>query len=210
MALTDRLTEKQRDVLDYILHRVRDEHHVPTMREIGEAFGLRSTNAVRNHLDALERKGCIRRQAGVSRGIELAPELLEESDSGEAGIPIVGQVAAGAPITALENLEGYLSFESLFNGSGGLYALRVSGESMIDAGIWDGDYVIVREQARVENGEIGVAIVEEEATVKRIVRRGRTVELVPANDAYEPLVVDLETTDFRIGGKVVGVHRMVK
>ncbi len=196
------LTEKQRAVFDYLLHCISEENYTPTVREIAGHFGFRSTNAVRDYLAALERKGYIHRRAGSSRGIEI-----DEAHMPRGGVPIVGRVAAGAPITAVENLEGYLDLSELYDERH--YALRVRGDSMIDVGIWDGDFVIVREQAQVEENAIGVAIVEGEATVKRIRRRGATVELIPENDLYRPVEVDLAATDFRVGGRVVGVHRVI-
>jgi repressor LexA len=199
------LTEKQKNILDFIIACVNEEHYTPTVREIANQFGIKSPNAVRNHLDAIEKKGHITKKAGASRGIELADEYLEK----ESGIPIIGRVAAGAPITASENMDGYLTIDGLFSSSDRLYALRVNGDSMIDAGIWDGDYAIVKAQEDVEQGEIGVAIVNEEATVKRIKRNGNVVELVPENESYSPIIVDLEYDSFRIGGKVVGIHRVI-
>ncbi|MBN1256457.1 MAG: transcriptional repressor LexA [Planctomycetes bacterium] len=200
------LTEKQQEILDFLIECIREERYTPTVREIAERFGIKSTNAVRDHLAALERKGCLTRRANTSRGIELAEEYLEKPE----GIPIVGRVAAGLPVTAVENLDGYLAFETLFGGNDKLYALRVEGDSMIDDGIWDGDYVIVHEQPSLDNGEIGVAIIDEEATVKRIHRRGKIIELIPANELYQPMEIDPEETPFRIGGKVIGVHRRLR
>ncbi|MHC4885858.1 MAG: transcriptional repressor LexA [Planctomycetota bacterium] len=197
------LTEKQSEILDFLVECIRDEHYTPTVREIADHFGIKSTNAVRNHLDAIERKGYLSRKPGASRSIELSDETLGEP----GGVPIVGRVAAGLPITAAENLDGYLSFDNLFAQSDNLYALRVHGDSMIDAGIWDGDFVIVRQQPTVDEGEIAVAIVDEEATVKKIRRQGKIIELIPANESYRPIEVDPDTTPFRIGGKVVGIHR---
>ncbi len=202
------LTNKQQDVLDFIIHCIKDEYYTPSVREIAERFGFSSTNSVRNHIDALERKGCLSRKGGA-RGLELNDEFMVTEDA-PVGIPLVGRVAAGCPITAAENLDGYVTMENLFSQPDRLYALKVQGDSMIDVGIWDGDYVIIREQQQVENGEIGVAIINEEATVKRIYKKGNRFELVPANELYKPIVVDLETTSFRIGGKVVGVHRVIK
>lgn len=201
------LTEKQQEILDFIIHCVKEEFYTPTVREIADRFGIKSTNAVRNHLGALEKKGCLSRKTNSSRGIELSEEYLDQAP---AGIPLIGRVAAGCPITAEENLDGYLTMDNLFHQSDRLYALHVNGDSMIDAGIWDGDYVIVRDQQSIENGEIGVAIIDEEATVKYIFREENTFKLVAANDRYDPIIVDLETTAFRIGGKVVGVHRVIK
>lgn len=199
------LTQKQQAILDYLVQCIQEEYRTPTVREIADHFGIRSTNGIRNHLEALERKGCLMRRANTSRGIELAPEYMDS----DQGIPILGRVAAGQPILATENYDGVLAMEGLHGCSRDLYALQVHGDSMIDAGIWDGDYVVVRHQPSVADGEIGVAILEEEATVKRIRRRGRLVELVPANDLYAPIEVDPEYTPFRIGGKVVGVHRVL-
>lgn len=201
------LTEKQQAVFDYLLDCVRDENYVPTMREIASRFGFKSTNGVRDHLVALERKGYILRRDNVSRGIQIAPEFLDGDESAR-GLPIVGRVAAGAPITAIENLEGYLELDTLYDRDRH-YALRVRGDSMVDAGIQDGDFCIVREQPNVDEGEIAVAVVEGEATVKRIYRKAGVVELRPENELYRPLFVNLEDTDFRIGGKVVGIHRVL-
>jgi len=199
----DGLTGRQQEILDFLRRTMREEGGVPSVREIAAEFGFRSVNAVRDHLAALERKGFIDRRPGLARNIELAPDLRSA-----AGIPIVGRVAAGRPIAAIENLDGYLELGTLY-GSGCHYALRVHGDSMIDAGIWDGDFAIVREQGEVENGEIGVAILDGEATVKRIRRESRGFMLIPANDRYQPLRIDPEASDFRIGGKVVGVHRVL-
>ncbi len=199
------LTARQKEIFDFILSCMNDENYIPTTREIAGHFGLKSTNAVRDHLSALERKGYIHRRPNSSRGIEIMPEHMPDFS---AGIPVVGRVAAGRPITAVENLDGYLRLDNLYDASSH-YALRVRGDSMVDDGIWDGDFAIVREQPTVENGQIAVAIIEGEATVKRIRRQGSVVDLIPANDLYEPIHVDLATTDFRIGGKVVGVHRVL-
>ena len=201
----DLLTEKQKAVLEFVRQSLQEDGSVPTVREIAAHFGFRSVNAVRDHLAAIERKGYISRRPNLARGIELAPDLREA----ESGLPIVGRVAAGQPITAIENLDGYLELGTLYAG-GSHYALRVQGDSMIDAGIWDGDYAIVREQPSVDNGEIGVAILDGDATVKRIRRTGGYVDLIPANERYQPRRVDLSVTDFRIGGKVVGVHRVLR
>lgn len=198
------LTEKQQEIFAYLEECLREENYMPTVREIADRFGFKSPNAVRDHLLALERKGVIARRPNASRGIELARQPEKPR-----GLPVVGRVAAGRPIAALENLDGYLELETLY-AADRHYALRVHGDSMIDAGIWDGDFAIVRDQPNVENGEIGVAVIEGEATVKKILRHGNLVELIPANDLYAPIKVDLEETDFRIGGKVVGVHRVIR
>ena len=198
------LTRRQKEILDFVLDSLRNEGFIPSVREIADAFGFASTNAVAAHLDALAKKGYIQRRPGTARNIELAPDFLIP----ERGIPIVGRVAAGLPIDAIENLEGYLDLDAVY-ARGRHYALRVKGDSMIEAGIWDGDYAIVRHQPRVESGEIGVAVIDGQATVKRFrwLEDGRLM-LVPANEQYDPFTVDGEA-DFRVGGKVVGMHRVL-
>ena len=199
------LTARQREIFEFILRTLREEGYIPSIREICLAFGFASTNAANSHLDALIRKGYLGRRAGAARNLEIAPDFLTP----ERGVPIVGRVAAGIPLDALENLEGYLDLDSLY-GSDGHFALRVAGDSMIDAGLWDGDYVIVRRQSRVESGEIGVAVIDDRATVKRFRwLPGGGLELIPENPAYQPFLVDPEA-DFRVGGKVVGMHRLLK
>ena len=198
------LTKRQQEILDFILDSFRNDGFIPSVREISDFFGFASTNAVVCHLDALVKKGYIARRPGTARNIELAPDFLAP----ERGVPIVGTVAAGSPIDAIENLEGYLDLDSLYE-RGTTYALRIHGDSMIEAGIWDGDYAIVRQQPRVETGEIGVAVIDGQATVKRFrwLDDGRLM-LVPANERYEPFVIDAEA-EFHIGGKVVGMHRVL-
>lgn len=201
----NKLTTKQELVFKFILNCFHDEGYIPTIREIADNFYYKSTNAVRDHLAALERKGYIQRRSGAARGIEIAPDFLTP----ERGVPIVGRVAAGTPITALENLEGYLEIEALYT-NGVHYALQVHGDSMIDAGIWDGDLAIIREQPEVSEGEIGVAIIDGEATVKRIRHHQGRIELIPENDLYQPVIIEPALVDFRIGGKVVGIHRRLQ
>ena len=198
------LTKRQKEIFDFILASLREDGVIPSVREICDAFGFSSTNAVVCHLDAIAKKGYISRRPGAARSIEIAPDFLAP----ERGVPIVGRVAAGVPIDALENLEGYLDLDSIYERDTH-YALRVKGDSMIEAGIWDGDYAIVRHQPRVETGEIGVAVIDGRATVKRFrwLEDGRLM-LVPANERYQPFVVDGEA-EFQIGGKVVGMHRIL-
>ena len=199
------LTHKQQQIFDFILSSLRDDGAIPTVREIASAFGYASTNAVNTHLEALTKKGYISRRPGAARNIEIAPDYLIP----ERGVPIVGSVAAGTPIDAIENLDGYLDLDSIYE-PGLHFALRVAGDSMIEAGLWDGDYAIVRQQPRVDSGEIGVAIIDGQATVKRFRwLSGGELMLVPENEKYEPFTVDMNA-DFRIGGKVVGMHRVIK
>lgn len=204
-AKMSELTTKQQQIFDYILNSLRNYGSIPTVREIANEFGFASTNAVNCHLDALTKKGYINRRPGLARNIEIAPDYLTP----ERGVPIVGRVAAGKPIDAIENLEGYLDLDSIYE-PGLHYALRVAGDSMIDAGLWDGDYAIVRQQPRVESGQIGVAIIDGEATVKRFrwLADGG-LQLIPENKMYEPFMIDPES-EFSIGGRVVGMHRVIK
>ncbi len=198
------LTSRQQEIFDFILRSLREEGAIPSVREICQAFGFSSTNAVNSHLEALARKGYINRRPGTARNIEIAPDYLTP----ERGVPIVGSVAAGRPIDAIENLEGYLDLDAIYE-PGLHFALRVSGDSMIEAGFWDGDYAIVRQQPQVESGEIGVAVIDGRATVKRFRwLAGGGLELVPANEKYQPFTVEPDA-DFRIGGKVVGMHRII-
>lgn len=199
------LTQRQQEIFDFILNTLREDGIIPSVREICDAFGFASTNAVNAHLEALAKKGYINRRPGKARNIEIAPDYLIP----EKGVPIVGTVAAGTPIDALENLEGYLDLDAIYE-SGLHYALRITGDSMIEAGFWEGDYAIVRQQPRVDSGQIGVAIMDGQATVKRFkwLPDGGLV-LVPANEKYQPFRIDPEC-DFRIGGKVVGLHRVIQ
>lgn len=198
------LTEKQQAIFNFILRSLREEGTIPSIREICQVFGFSSTNAVNTHLNALVKKGYINRRSGMARNIEIAPDYLMP----ERGVPIVGSVAAGTPIDAIENLEGYLDLDSIYD-PGVHFALKIKGDSMIEAGFWDGDYAIVRQQVNVDSGQIGVAIIDDQATVKhfRWLPDGGLI-LVPANEKYEPFKVDPEA-DFRIGGKVVGLYRLV-
>ena len=169
--------------------------------EIQEEFGIKSPNGVNNHLKALIRKGYIKRDSSRARALDIIGM--------NRGLPILGNVAAGAPILAEENLAGYFKLQDLYRGSEDVFMLRVKGESMKNAGIFDGDYVIVRMQQTIEPGEIGVAILNDEATVKRIFCDGNIVELVPENDAMKPITVTRADPSFSIGGKVVGVIRQI-
>ncbi len=206
-------------MLNFIAESLRERGYPPTIREIGTALGIASTNGVRYYLDRLEQSGKIRRDRWTSRGIELqtaepaetvphgvvsrfarrAPEPIE--------IPLLGRVAAGAPILAEENIEDTILIDGAFVRPGKHFALRVRGDSMKNAGIFDGDIVIVRHEAPVKSGEIAVVVIGEEATVKRIFPRRDKVLLIPENDDYQPIEVRPTDPDTRVAGKVVGVFR---
>ncbi len=202
------LTERQHRILAFIVKLVEERGLPPTIREIGEQFGIASTNGVWRHLQALEGKGYIKRREGQARGIELVPKRVRKLFYGHHHIPLVGRVAAGEPILAVENIEGLLSLEELFPAEGG-FALRIQGDSMKEAGIFPGDMVIARQQPTAEVGEIVVAIVnEEEATVKRLAQPEKSgeVRLEPANLRYEPVI----SRDVQVVGKVIGVIRQLR
>ena len=196
------LNERAREIHTFIQRYRREHGSAPTIREIGRQFEIASTNGVRYYLNLLERAGYIRRTGGISRGIGPSTETAS------AGIPVLGRVAAGQPILAEENWSGSLELGELFGHTEHLFALHVRGDSMKDAGILQGDYVIVKKQDTARPGEIVVACVNEEATVKRYQPRGDHVELVAANENYEPIVVGADS-DFRILGTVRGVVRTV-
>lgn len=192
------MNERSREILNFIRSFGRDKGFPPTIREIGKAFGIASTNGVRYHLDILEKAGYIQRRGRISRG----------TTSSAGSIPVLGRVAAGQPILAEQNYDGSLEPAQMFGDPQGLFALRVKGDSMIDAGIHSGDYVIVRQQEQASAGDIIVAMIDDEATVKYFRPRGQRVELVAANPKYTPIVVEAGT-EFRILGVVRGVVRTV-
>jgi len=193
------LTDRQKEILDYIKGFAVEYGYPPTIPEIQKEFGIKSPNGVNNHIKALIRKGHIRRDSSRARAIEIVGR--------KEGIAIIGRVAAGSPILAVENLEGHFNINDIYKPSDDVFMLRVQGQSMIKAGIYDGDYVVVRMQQVVEQGEIGVAIIGEEATVKRIYADGNIIRLIPENDTMKPMEYMRNDPDFRIGGKVVGIIR---
>jgi repressor LexA len=194
------LTERQRQVFDFIRGYARDHGYPPAVREIGRALGLASPSTVHGHLAKLERAGLVRRDPTKPRALEL----LAGAARG-AGLPLVGRVAAGRPVLAEENIEEYVEVPELAGGEDAEFVLRVAGDSMRDAGILDGDYVVVHRQETAENGEIVVALVEDEATVKRLFRERDHVRLQPENAAMEPL----RAREVTVLGRVVGVCRRV-
>ena len=200
------LTKMQQKIYDYIAQAIQDQGYPPSVREIGEAVGLKSPSTVHFHLKHLEELGVIGKQAGKGRALTLTEASREsqapESQPPENQVPIVGNVAAGSPILAQECIEDYLTFDT--GGRDGEYfALRVRGDSMIGAGILDGDDVIVRRQDTADQKAIVVAMLEDEATVKRLDKSNGHVRLLPENPAYEPIDGD----DAQILGLVVAVYR---
>lgn len=199
------LTERQRQVLDFIKEQVREKGYPPSVREIGDAVGLRSSSTVHGHLKRLESKGYIRRDPTKPRAIEILGDEMAESQIIEdlIAVPVVGNVTAGQPILAVENVEDYFPLPRDFASDEAAFMLRIQGDSMIEAGILDGDYVVVRQQPNAENGDIVVALLEDEATVKRFFKEPDHIRLQPENPIYDPII----TTDAQILGKVIGVLR---
>lgn len=199
------LTPKQREILDFIRNHITKHSAPPTIREICKHFNISSTNGVRCHLTALENKGFIKRATYRSRGIEMAEKSLTPASL--TAIPILGRVAAGEPIFADQNLEGRIGVDSDLLAGDDLFALRVRGDSMIEAGIFDGDLVFARKQPVASKGEIVVAVIGDDATVKYFHPDTARVRLEPANPQYRTIVVERNTPGFYIAGKVVGVFR---
>ena len=193
------LSKMQQRIYDYIVSCIREQGYPPSVREIGEAVGLKSPSTVHFHLKHLEEAGVIEKGAGKGRAITLTEPPVEAQ---EDRVTIVGNVAAGSPILAEECIEDYLTFDT-GGRSGEYFALRVRGESMLNAGILPGDLVVVRRQQTCNNGEIVVAMIEDEATVKRFSRRNGHIWLLPENDAYSPI----DGTYAQILGKVAAVVR---
>lgn len=195
------LNQRARDILAFIKRFTRENGFPPTIREIGEEFEISSTNGVRYYLNLLEKAGHLKRNSKISRGIWTTPPATD-------AIPILGRVAAGQPNLAEESYEGNLEPAQAFGDASGLFALKVRGDSMIDAGILAGDYVIVRHQERASAGEIVVALIENEATVKYYQPAADRLELVAANPRFEPIVIR-SGDEFRILGIVKGVIRTI-
>jgi repressor LexA len=204
--MTDRpLTRRQAEILDYLRDEIDYRGLPPTIREIGERFGIRSTKGVEDHLAALERKGYITREKGKSRAIAITdrPDLR-----GARVLPMIGRIAAGQPILAVENHMGSFVLDESLVGPGETFLLRVEGDSMKDASILDGDLVIVRVQETAHVGDVVAARLGEEATVKRFHSDAKGFWLLPENEAYDPIRVD-DRTDFQIIGRVIGVYRQM-
>ncbi len=208
------LTKRQQSILDFISTSIDDRGYPPTLREIGEHFGIRSTNGVNDHLKALEKKGYLRREDLKSRAMRpINPDGSLSSGSGANSdvceIPILGRVAAGQPILAVENVEDTLKVDKFFVGNHKeVFGLRIVGESMIEDGIFDGDYVFVKKTPTANAGDIVVAMIEEEATVKRYYPEGAQIRFQPANANMQPIMVhQSEFKSVDLIGIVVGVYR---
>jgi repressor LexA len=210
------LTDRQREILDFISQSIRERGYPPTLREIGLHFGIRSTNGVNDHLRALEKKGHLQREDLKSRALRpvgaRAPARAATRDDDLVEIPLVGRVAAGVPLLAVENVEDTVKVDRFFIGqTREVFALRVKGESMIEDGIFDGDYIFVRKQLQATRGDIVVAMIDDEATVKRYYPEGDNIRFQPANAAMQPIVVrKRDWKSVNLIGIVVGVYRKVR
>jgi repressor LexA len=198
------MTKRQREIFEFIRRYASKYGYPPTVREIGRAVGLHSSSTVHAHLSNLEKIGLLRRDPTKPRAIEVLMDKAKKAIRGP-GLPLVGHVSAGQPLLAEENVEDYLEVPAAIGGDSGDYILRVTGESMKDAGIIHGDYVVVRKSKDARDGEIVVALLEDEATVKRFYREKDRVRLQPENKAFKPI----RTREVEILGKVVGVFRSV-
>jgi repressor LexA len=196
------LTTRQKAIYDFLVKTIREKGFAPSIHEIGRQFKIASTNGVSDHLKALERKGYIRRVG--KRAIEVVNALGKAVLSATREVPILGKVPAGKPLFSEENIEGLLTVPDDM-GSGKLFALQVKGDSMIGAGILDGDKVIVKQQGTAENGEIVCAVINGEATLKRFFKKDGVITLKAENEKYAPIMVS--EGEFRIAGRVVGLLR---
>ena len=202
----EQLSDKQQQILEFIKRRILDKGYPPAVREICEAVNLRSTSSVRSHLETLERKGYIHRDPTKPRAIEITDDDFNLARREIINIPVVGTVTAGEPILAVENIEEYFPMLPNHISNKNTFMLHVRGESMINAGILDGDMVIVEQQPTADNGDIVVAMIEDSATVKRFYKEDGYYRLQPENDTMDPIIV----SEVSIIGKVVGLYRSMK
>ena len=204
------LTRRQKEVLDFISETTEKNGFPPTIREIGKKFRIASTNGVRAILSALSVKGYIRRKPLLSRGIEVLRSVsssIGRVKPALVSVPLLGRISAGLPVLAVENVEGSIGIDKTLFPGDRIFFLKVTGDSMRDAGILNGDYVLAQQQNTADKGEIVVAMIGDEATVKRYFPEKNKVRLEPANPEYGPIIVEKRTPDFFIAGKVIGLLR---
>ena len=201
-----KITDKQREILEYIKAEILNRGYPPAVREICEAVKLKSTSSVHAHLETLEKNGYIRRDPTKPRAIEIVDENFNLTRREMVNVPIVGKVAAGEPILAVENIENYVPIPAEFMPNEPTFILQVQGESMINAGILDGDYVLVQQQPTANDGDMVVALVDDSATVKTFYKENGYYRLQPENDFMDPIIV----SEVMIMGKVIGTFRFFK
>ena len=199
-----KISPKQTEILEYIKSEIINRGFPPAVREICEAVNLKSTSSVHSHLETLERNGYIRRDPTKPRAIEIVDDNFNLTRRELVNVPVVGRVAAGEPILAVENVENYFPIPTEFMPNSQTFMLNVKGESMINAGILDGDQILVQQQSTAENGDIVVALIDDSATVKTFYKEDGYYRLQPENDTMEPIIVK---DDLKILGKVIGVFR---
>ncbi len=197
------LTPKQEQIFNFLKSEIRKKGYPPSVREICDAVSLSSTSTVHSHLEALEKKGCIKRSPAKNRSIEILESDFYNNAKDFVNVPIVGEVTAGIPILAVENIEDYFPIPVDYVHNDAVFMLKVKGDSMIEAGIFDKDLVLVRQQPTANNGDIVVALLEDSATVKTFYRENGHIRLQPENPAFEPII----TKDVSILGKVIGLFR---
>ena len=199
-----RITKKQTEILEYINSQILNKGYPPSVRDICTAVNLKSTSPVHAHLETLEKNGYIRRDPTKPRAIEIIDDNFNLTRREVVNVPLIGQVAAGQPLLAVENITGYFPIPAEFIPKEEVFMLNVKGESMVNAGIYDGDQIIVKQQSTASNGEIVVALVDDSATVKRFYKENGHIRLQPENDFMEPIIVD----SCEIIGKVIGLIRI--
>lgn len=198
-----KITDKQKEILEFMKQEILNKGYPPTVRDICEAVHLKSTSSVHSHLETLEKNGYIRRDPTKPRAIEIIDDNFNLTRREVVNVPLVGRVAAGEPILAVENIDSYFPIPSEFMPNQESFMLKVKGESMINAGIFDGDNILVKKQEDAKNGDIVVALVEDSATVKTFYKEKDHIRLQPENDSMDPIIVE----DCSILGKVFGVFR---
>ena len=201
-----KISKKQQEILDFLKSEIMSHGYPPTVREICDAVHLKSTSSVHSHLESLEKNGYIRRDPTKPRAIEIVDDAFNETRRDVASIPLVGQVAAGIPILASQNIESYFPLPADFLPQNPAFMLRVKGNSMVNVGIEDGDMIMVEEKKTAENGDIVVALIDDSATVKRFYKEKGYYRLQPENDSMEPIIV---RGPLEIVGKVFGVLRFM-
>lgn len=205
-----KISKKQSEILEYMKKEILNRGFPPSVREICQAVHLKSTSSVHAHLETLEKNGYIKRDATKPRAIEILDDNFNQVRKETINVPVIGKVAAGQPLLAVENTEGYFPVPAEFLPNQPTFMLVVQGNSMINAGIFDGDYVMVAQQDTVENGEKVVALIEDSATVKTFYKEENHIRLQPENDYMDPILVNPAEETFQIIGKVIGVFRFMK
>lgn len=198
-----KISEKQKEILEYIKQEILNKGYPPAVREICEAVHLKSTSSVHSHLETLEKNGYIRRDPTKPRAIEIMDDTFNLTRREMVNVPVIGNVAAGQPLLAVQNIENYFPIPAEYIPNQETFMLKVKGESMINAGILDGDHILVERQSTASNGEIVVALVDDSATVKTYYKEDGHYRLQPENDTMDPIIVD----ECSILGKVFGVFR---